>query len=87
MVKNGGFNELIGTTKFSRNDDYDDYVIHAFVISLRLCHPAIYHPAIYHPAIYHSNLSPAIYLSKSTAIYLSKSIPPFSNYWLYIRGD
>jgi hypothetical protein len=69
MAKNGGFNELIGTTKFSHNDDYNDYMIHMFVISLWLCHPAIYH----------LNLSPAIYLSKS--------IPPFSNYWLYIRGD
>jgi hypothetical protein len=52
-------------------------MVHVFVISLRL----------YHPAIYHSNLSPTIYLSKSTAIYLLKSIPPFSNYWLYIRGE
>jgi hypothetical protein len=77
MAKNGRFNELIGTMKFSCNDNYDDYVIHAFVISLQLCHPIIYH----------SNLSPTIYLSKSTAIYLLKSIPPFSNYWLYIRGD
>jgi hypothetical protein len=55
--------------KFSCNNDYDNYVIHVFVISLQLCHPTIYH----------SNLSPTIYLSKS--------IPPFSNYWLYIRED